>query len=101
MSKMDDAGPLRTTTTFDPAPHVERMRRDGWTVIENSVDGASLAAFRTGVEPLLGRYRGRNAFEGRTTERVYTLVARGKVFEDLTCDPRLMSVIGAFLQPNF
>lgn len=98
---MDDAGALKAATAFDPAPHVERMRRDGWTVIERYLDEARLAAFRDGVEPLLGRYRGRNDFEGRTTERVYTLVARGKVFEDLTCDPRLMAVIGAFLQPNF
>ncbi|MFI4934703.1 MAG: phytanoyl-CoA dioxygenase family protein [Caulobacterales bacterium] len=98
---MDGAAALQATTDFDPAPHVERMRRDGWTVIEDFLDTERLAAFRAGVEPLLGAYRGRNDFEGRTTERIYTLVARGRVFEDLSCDRRLMAVLSAFLRPNF
>jgi ectoine hydroxylase-related dioxygenase (phytanoyl-CoA dioxygenase family) len=98
---MDDASALTATTAFDPVPHIEAMRTRGWTVIENFLDAGRLAAFRAGVEPLLGAYRGRNDFEGRTTERVYTLVGRGRVFEDLTADPRLMAVIGAFLRPNF
>ena len=98
---MDDASALTATTAFDPVPHIEAMRTRGWTVIENFLDAGRLVAFRAGVEPLLGAYRGRNDFEGRTTERVYTLVGRGRVFEDLTADPRLMAVIGAFLRPNF
>jgi ectoine hydroxylase-related dioxygenase (phytanoyl-CoA dioxygenase family) len=28
-------------------------------------------------------------------------VARGKVFEDIACDPRLMSLLGCFLEGNF
>ncbi len=86
---------------FDAKPHIRRMREDGYTIIEDFLDTGQLAAFRAGIEPLLGHYRGRNPFEGRATERVYTMVARGEVFEDLTCDPRLMAVIGAFLRPNF
>src|SRR5689334_5498377 len=96
---MDGAAALETR--FDPAPHVEAMQTRGWTVIEDFLRPDQLAAFRAGVEPLLGHYRGRNDFEGRTTERIYTLVGRGKVFEDLSSDPRLMAVIRAFLKPNF
>jgi len=88
-------------TGFDPAAHVARMKDVGFTVIEGFLDAARLSAFRAGIEPLLGRWRGRNPFEGRTTERVYTLVARGRVFEDIACDPRLMSVLSAFLKPDF
>ncbi|HXQ11748.1 MAG TPA: phytanoyl-CoA dioxygenase family protein [Caulobacteraceae bacterium] len=86
---------------FDADVHVARMREDGYTIVENYMDADQLAGFRAGVEPLLGHYRGRNTFEGRTTERVYTLVARGKVYEDIVGDPRLMAIIGAFLKPNF
>jgi ectoine hydroxylase-related dioxygenase (phytanoyl-CoA dioxygenase family) len=100
-TRMDDAGAVRTRAAFDPAPHVDAMRTRGWTIIEGFLDAARLAAFRVGVEPLLGRYRGRNDFEGRTTERIYTLVGRGPVFEDMAADPRLMAVLGAFLKPNF
>jgi ectoine hydroxylase-related dioxygenase (phytanoyl-CoA dioxygenase family) len=77
------------------------MREDGYTIVEDFMDAGQIAAFRAGVEPLLGHYRGRNAFEGRTTERIYTLVARGKVYEQIVGDPRLLAILGAFLKPNF
>ena len=98
---MDGSLPPATTVGFDAAPHVAEMKERGWTIIENVLHADRLAAFRAGIEPLLGHYRGRNPFEGRTTERVYTLVGRGRVFEDIACDARLMTVLGAFLQPNF
>jgi ectoine hydroxylase-related dioxygenase (phytanoyl-CoA dioxygenase family) len=98
---MDGTLPPGAVAGFDPAPHIAEMQTRGWTIIEDFLDADRLAAFRAGIEPLLGAYRGRNAFEGFTTERVYTLVGRGRVFEDLTCDPRLMAVLSAFLKPNF
>jgi len=98
---MDGSLPPESIAGFDPKPHIAEMNERGWTVIENLLDADRLAAFRAGIEPLLGHYRGRNPFEGRTTERVYTLVGRGRVFEDIACDPRLMAVLSAFLKPNF
>ncbi|MGH6955473.1 MAG: phytanoyl-CoA dioxygenase family protein [Caulobacteraceae bacterium] len=98
---MDGSSPVTALAGFDPKPHVEAMNARGWTVIENFLDEARLVAFRAGIEPLLGAYRGRNAFEGRSTERVYTLVGRGRVFEDIACDARLMAVLAGFLAPNF
>lgn len=95
--------PLPTTDlgAFDAADHIARIQRDGYTIIEGVLDAAGLDAFRAGVEPYLGRWRGRNPFEGLRTERIYTLVARGKVFEDLAADPRILAVVGAFLRPGF
>jgi ectoine hydroxylase-related dioxygenase (phytanoyl-CoA dioxygenase family) len=98
---MDGALAPDVGTHFDPAPHIAEMEGRGWTIIEDFLDAGRLAAFRAGIEPLLGAYRGRNAFEGFTTERVYTLVGRGRVFEDIACDARLMAVLSAFLEPNF
>ena len=86
---------------FDAAGHIERLHRDGYTIVEDFLDADRLAAFRAGVAPFLGRYRGRNPFEGLKTERVYTLVARGKVFEDITDDPRLLALLDAFLKPGY
>ena len=97
---MDGSHPT-SLAGFDPAPHIAAMKDRGWTIIENFLDASGLAAFRAAIAPHLGGLRGRNPFEGRTTERVYTLVGRGRVFEDLSCDPRLMAVLSAFLQPNF
>jgi ectoine hydroxylase-related dioxygenase (phytanoyl-CoA dioxygenase family) len=98
---MDGSTPAAALAGFDPAPHIAEMKARGWTVIENFLDAARLEAFRVAIAPHLGGLRGRNPFEGRVTERVYTLVGRGRVFEDLSCDPRLMAVLSAFLKPNF
>ncbi|HUN69863.1 MAG TPA: phytanoyl-CoA dioxygenase family protein, partial [Burkholderiales bacterium] len=87
--------------TIDIETHVANMNRDGYTVIEDFLDAPRLAAIREGARPHFGRHRGRNAFEGFTTERIYTLVGRGRVFEDIAEDPRLLALVGRFLQPNF
>ena len=86
---------------FDVDAHAERMRKDGFTVIEDFLDEPTLAAFREALGPYLGSHHGRNDFEGFKTERVYTLVARGRVFEKIAADPRILALIGRFLQPNF
>jgi ectoine hydroxylase-related dioxygenase (phytanoyl-CoA dioxygenase family) len=86
---------------FDVAAHAERIRRDGYTVIEGFLSPERLAAFRAALAPFMGAHHGRNDFEGFKTERVYTLIARGKIFEEIAADERLMALIGTFLQPNF
>ncbi len=96
---MDIAQPA--LASFDLAGHVERIRRDGFTIVEGVLDEAGLTAFRAAVAPFLGRWRGRNPFEGRSTERVYTLVGRGKVFEEAAADPRILAIVGAFLRSGF
>jgi ectoine hydroxylase-related dioxygenase (phytanoyl-CoA dioxygenase family) len=92
---------MRKSDAGDITSHIERLRADGYTIIDDFLSPDRLAAFREALEPHLGYYRGRNSFEGHSTERVYTLVARGRVFEDLTADPRLLELLGAFLRPGF
>src|SRR5438105_1327368 len=94
------------TARFDPdATLVEtwaaQIREQGFAIIDNFLDAAGLAAFRQALAPFAESHHGRNDFEGFKTERIYTLVARGKVFETIAADPRLMALIGRFLQPNF
>ena len=89
------------TRRFEADAHAAELRERGYTVIADFLDEAGLAAFRKALAPHLGRHRGRNDFEGFATERVYTLVARGKVFEDLVVEPRLMALLSRFLEGNF
>ena len=89
------------TRPFDVDAHAAEIRSQGFTVIEDFMDAATLAAFRQALAPYLGGRRGRNDFEGFETERVYTLVARAKVFEDLVVEPRLMALLSRFLEGNF
>jgi ectoine hydroxylase-related dioxygenase (phytanoyl-CoA dioxygenase family) len=86
---------------FDADAHAARMREQGFTVIEDLLDAGRLAAFRAALAPFMGSHHGRNDFEGFKTERIYTLVARAKVFEAIAADPRVMALVGRFLQPNF
>ncbi|MBS0333688.1 MAG: phytanoyl-CoA dioxygenase family protein [Proteobacteria bacterium] len=89
------------TAAFDLDGHEAEMRAQGYTVIPDLMDAAQLAEYRRALQPFVDIHRGRNDFEGFKTERVYTLIARGKVFEEIATDPRLLALIGRFLQPNF
>ena len=51
--------------------------------------------------PYLNTYRGRNSFEGLATERVYTLVGRGRIYEEIACDHRLLAILDRLLVPNY
>lgn len=86
---------------FDLEGHAARLVADGFTVIEDFLTPDSLAAARAGLERHLGTHTGRNNFEGFRTERVYTLVARAKVFEDITEDPRLLALLDRWLLPGY
>jgi ectoine hydroxylase-related dioxygenase (phytanoyl-CoA dioxygenase family) len=86
---------------FELKRHMAELEEQGFTVIEDYLSPAQLERFRDGLAPYLGAYRGRNPFEGRTTERVYTLVGRGEVFEESAADPRLLAILDRLLRPNY
>lgn len=73
----------------------------GFTVIEDFLDGAGLTQVREALAPYLGSHTGRNGFEGRRTERVYTLVARASCFERIAEDERVLALLDALLAPGY
>jgi len=88
-------------TGFDVEAHVGRIRTDGYSIIEGLLDTNQIAEVRAGLAKHLEQHRGRNPFEGYRTERVYTLVARGRVFEAVAEDPRLLAILDRFLRPGY
>ena len=86
---------------FELGRHMADLETQGFTVIEDYLSPAQFARFREGLAPWLGTYRGRNPFEGHTTERVYTLVGRGQVFEETASDARLLAILDQLLAPNY
>jgi ectoine hydroxylase-related dioxygenase (phytanoyl-CoA dioxygenase family) len=86
---------------FDVEAHVQRMSAVGYSVIEDFLSPERIAAVREGLAPYLKTHEGRNNFEGFKTERVYTLVARGRVFEDIVEDARVMAICDRFLQQPY
>lgn len=88
-------------TAFDLDQHWRRLDAQGFTVIEDFLDAATLAEVRRVLAFYLGTHLGRNDFEGTRTERVYTLVARGRVFWDIVLDARVLALCDRVLQPGF
>ena len=86
--------------TFDLDAHAAAMERDGYTVIRDFMDAARLAEVRRVLGFYLGSHSGRNPFEGHSTERVYTLVARGRVFWDIVLDERVLALCDRFMLPG-
>lgn len=85
----------------DVKTHASSIESDGYSIIPDLLDTQALAQVREGLSPFLDHYEGRNNFEGYRTERVYTLAARGKVFEQLTQDTRVLALCDHFLQPGY
>lgn len=86
--------------TFDLEAHAGALEKNGYTVIEDFLDPVRLAEVRRVLGFYLGSHAGRNPFEGHRTERVYTLVARGRVFWDIVLDERVLALCDRFLLPG-
>jgi ectoine hydroxylase-related dioxygenase (phytanoyl-CoA dioxygenase family) len=85
---------------FNVDAHAAAIERDGYTIIHDFMDAARLAEVRRVLGFYLGSHKGRNPFEGYDTERVYTLVARGRVFWDIVLDERVLTLCDRFLLPG-
>lgn len=84
------------------ADDLAQIRTRGFVVIPGLLSAEQLASVRETLRPhLQGRLLGRNNFEGHRTERVYSLVDRGPIFEDLVESPRVLAICDALLLPNY
>ena len=81
--------------------HLARLDVDGFTIVQDYLTEDQLVRFREGLTRCLNTYRGRNPFEGLATERIYTLVSRGKIYEEIACDHRLLAILDRLLAPNY
>jgi ectoine hydroxylase-related dioxygenase (phytanoyl-CoA dioxygenase family) len=81
---------------------LERFQRDGYVILERAIDAAAVAEVVTALAPYeQNRPMGRNAFEGQKSQRVYSLAAKGEVFQRLAEHPRVMALCERLLLPNF
>jgi hypothetical protein len=81
------------------ADHAALMR-DGYFIVERLIDSATCEAIRAESRRLLGG-SGRNSFEGFKTQRVYNILAKTRVFDDLIDHPRLLAIIDRVFEPNY
>ena len=88
------------TTDTHLARQLDELATRGYTIVRDFLDASALERVRAGLAPHLSTHAGRNNFEGFKTERVYTLVGRGKVFEDIAEDERVLRLLDAHLNPG-
>ncbi|GAB2826600.1 phytanoyl-CoA dioxygenase family protein [Actinocorallia aurea] len=76
------------------------LRRDGHVVLPGLLSEADLDGVRAAVAPLLGP-RGRNAFEGHRTQRLYSVLGKTRATDRLIDHPRVLALLDRLLQPNY
>jgi ectoine hydroxylase-related dioxygenase (phytanoyl-CoA dioxygenase family) len=87
---------------MDAALAAERIRIDGFTIIERAIDAALIATIKAELSPWLQRVHfGRNDFEGFCTERVYALLAKAPSVAKLVEHPAALSVVDALLPAHY
>jgi len=80
--------------------HVERIARQGYTIIERVLDVAECDELLADLERLereLGIVPAANAFEGYHTIRIYNLLVHGERFERIPVHPAVLPVVEGVL----
>ncbi len=103
----DLAGTHRRTPsagdTVDPAvvdADLARVQRDGYVVLPELLSPDQLAEIRAEVTPLLNLH-GRNNFEGRATQRVYSVLNKTRACDVVADHPRVLALLDRLLLPNY
>jgi ectoine hydroxylase-related dioxygenase (phytanoyl-CoA dioxygenase family) len=81
---------------MDTSAHVERIRRDGYTIVENAIEPALVDALNAALlrlERELGAKPAMNGFEGHKTVRIYNLLAYGAPFTDVPVHARVLPIV--------
>jgi ectoine hydroxylase-related dioxygenase (phytanoyl-CoA dioxygenase family) len=82
--------------------HLDLYREQGFVILEGVLSAAEIEELRDALQPYLDLgLRGRNDFEGERTQRIYSLVGRGKVFERSAEHPAVLELVDTLLKPGY
>ncbi|WP_343574417.1 phytanoyl-CoA dioxygenase family protein [Mycobacterium sp.] len=76
------------------------LDRDGYVIWENLLTPEQCSRIRDEVTPWLG-HTGRNSFEGRRTQRIYSVLSRTRVCDRIAAFPRVLAALDRLLMPNY
>jgi len=76
------------------------LLRDGYVILERLIDEAGCDLVRREAQGLFVG-SGRNAFEGFKTQRVYNILAKTRVADDLIDHPRVLALLDRIFEPNY
>lgn len=103
----DLAGTYRRTessgATVDPAivdADLATMARDGYVILPDLLSATQLDEIRAAVTPMLDRH-GRNGFEGRSTQRIYSVLNKTAACDVIADHPRVLALLDRMFLPNY
>lgn len=81
---------------------LDAYEEHGFVILEGLLDAQAIGEIRDALSRYLDLgWHGRNDFEGVKTQRVYSLVGRGKLFEATVEHPDVLDMMDALLEPNY
>jgi ectoine hydroxylase-related dioxygenase (phytanoyl-CoA dioxygenase family) len=81
---------------------LESLQRDGYVILERAIDRAATDELIAALAPFeTDRPMGRNAFEGRRSQRVYSLAGKGAAFLRLAEQPDVLALVDRVLLPSY
>ena len=85
---------------MDAAAHIQRIRDDGYTIVEGAIAPALVDAVAEALARLereLDAGPSQNAFEGRRTVRIYNLLAHGAPFDAIPVHAAILPIVEGVL----
>jgi hypothetical protein len=76
------------------------LERDGYLVVNDLIPRDVCEEIAANVDPLLGP-AGRNVFEGRHTQRLYSVLTKTRSCDQLVEHPRVLALLDRLLMPNY
>jgi ectoine hydroxylase-related dioxygenase (phytanoyl-CoA dioxygenase family) len=83
--------------------HIERVRQDGYSIVENAIEPELVEALNAALVRLERELNARpamNGFEGHRTVRIYNLLARDPVFEHVPVHESVLPIVEGVLDPG-
>ena len=83
--------------------HAEKVRTDGWAVVENAIAldlADAIADDLLRLEHDLGIRPADNLFEGRRTTRIYNLLVHGLLYQRIPVHPNVLPIVESVLDPG-
>jgi ectoine hydroxylase-related dioxygenase (phytanoyl-CoA dioxygenase family) len=79
---------------------VRQLSRDGYLIMDGLLSAQACAAISAEMSPLLGPV-GRNTFEGNRTRRIYSLLNKTRVCDQIVEHPHVLALLDRLLMPNY
>jgi ectoine hydroxylase-related dioxygenase (phytanoyl-CoA dioxygenase family) len=89
------------TTTVEQ--HIERIRVDGWTLVEDAFDPSFADELRVDLERIESQHAivpNANSFEGAATWRIYNLLAHGQLYARIPVHPNVLPIVDGVLDAD-